>query len=249
MKLAELCWTNVRDLERETPVVVPTGSLEQHGPHLPLFTDSLLVTAVAEAVETRLAGECLLTPTLWLGASEHHLAYEGTLSAGFESYIGSLVAVVESLARHGFRRFFVLNGHGGNIAPNGVASRTLKAAWPNLLVAAAGYYEFIPDELMERTLEGPVRSIYHACEAETSLMLHLHPGLVRMGAAVDDGLRAVPEVRGLVTHFSEISELGPLGYPTLATADKGRVLFEAAVAGVETAVRSLGGTVAFEGPL
>ena len=104
MKLAELSWPEVDALDRETVFVIPTGSLEQHGPHLPLFTDSILVTAVAEAVEAKLAASMVLTPTLWLGASTHHLAFAGSLSASFEGYVLAIAAVADSLSGQGFRR-------------------------------------------------------------------------------------------------------------------------------------------------
>src|SRR5579872_5228377 len=118
MKLAELAWTEVAALDRGIVVLIPTGSLEQHGPHLPLFTDSILVTAVAEAVEGQLNDLVLLTPTLWLGASTHHLPFAGSLSASFESYVLAINAVVDSLSGQGFERFFIINGHGGNTSPN-----------------------------------------------------------------------------------------------------------------------------------
>src|SRR4051812_29303804 len=121
MKLAELTWPNVEALSREVVVVIPTGSLEQHGPHLPLFTDSLIVTAVANAVEQAIPDSILLTPTLWLGASGHHLRFPGSLSADFDSYEGAILSVVQSLLPHGFHKFYVLNGHGGNSSPNDVA--------------------------------------------------------------------------------------------------------------------------------
>lgn len=227
MKLAHLTWPEVEALSRETVVLIPTGSLEQHGPHLPLFTDSILATSVAEAVEAALPDRVLLTPTLWLGASGHHLAFAGSLSASFAAYMGALTSVVESLARHGFYRFFVVNGHGGNTEPNGVALRDLKQRFPNLVIGHSGYYGPIAAEVAQ-VLEGPVKEIRHACEAEASLMLHLRPELVRKERLRDDGLAPTPAVFGMIHTFDEITQEGSLGYATLATAEKGRVIFEAA---------------------
>ncbi len=244
MKLAHLTWPEVRDLSRDVVVLVPTGSLEQHGHHLPLFTDSLLATAVAEAAEARTPESVLLTPTLWLGASAHHLAFPGSLSASFDAYIGAVEGVVRPLAAHGFWRFFLLNGHGGNTSPNDVACRRLKADLPRLQIGHAGYFEFIPDDLLASTLTGPVKGVRHACEAETSLMLHLHPDLVRFDAAVDGGLAPEPPIRGGVWTFDELTEHGSWGYPTLATADKGQALFDAAVSHVSAQLQSLAEGVA-----
>lgn len=232
MKLAECTWQDVRDFSREMVVVIPTGSLEQHGPHLPLFTDSLLATAVAEAVEAKLATEVLLSPTLWLGASGHHLAFPGSLSASFEGYEAALDSVIRSLVPHGFWKFYVLNGHGGNTEPNGIALRKLKAEFPHLLIGHGGYFAFIPESVMTEVMEGPIKHIRHACEAEASLALHLFPHLVRRDKLRDDGLAVEPPVMGLIHHFDELTEEGSLGFATLASAEKGKRLFDAAVSGV-----------------
>jgi len=221
----------VDGFSRDAVVLIPTGSLEQHGSALPLFTDSLIVTAVAEAVEANLAAQVLLTPTLWLGASAHHLAFSGTLSADFRPYEEAIQSVVESLIPHGFRRFYVLNGHGGNREPNGIAMRTLKARHVDATFAHSSYYDFAKSMVAE-VLEGPLKELRHACEAEASLIMHLHPKLVRRDKLRDDGLVAEPRVVGPVHHFDEITEQGSYGYATLATAEKGKKIFDAAVLGV-----------------
>lgn len=230
MKLAHLSWPEADALSRQTVVVIPTGSMEQHGAHLPLFTDSILATAVAEAVEEQMPDKVLLVPTLWLGASGHHMAFAGTLTATFETYARTIQDVVESLIVHGFERFFILNGHGGNTDSNGIATRELKARHPELWFGHLGYYAFAEAAAAD-ILEGPAKRIQHACEAETSLMLHLRPELVRTDKLRDDGLSADPPVLGMVSHFDELTEQGSLGYATLATAGKGRKIFDAAVAG------------------
>jgi creatinine amidohydrolase len=246
MYLPHLTWPDVEALSRDVVVVIPTGSLEQHGPHLPLFTDSLLVTAVATAVEARIPDRVLLTPTLWLGASGHHLAFPGTLSADFDAYMGALESVVESLAPHNFRKFFVLNGHGGNTEPNGVALRKLKARWPACTFGHSGYFAYVEAEVAG-VMEGPLKGIKHACEAEASLMMHLHPELVRRERLRDDGLVSKPEIRGLVHHFDEMTEQGSFGYATYASAEKGRRIFDAAVEAVAREMAALAEGYALEG--
>lgn len=238
MVLATMTWPDVANASRDAVVVIPTGALEQHGPHLPLMTDTILVTAVAEEAERRLPGQVLLTPALWLGTSEAHLPFAGTLSASFAGYGAALAAVFESLLGHGFHRFFLLNGHGGNTAPNAVALRQLKARHPEATLGAAAYPEFAASTIAQ-TLAGPAKTILHACEAETSLMLHVAPHLVHMEKARDDGLYPDPPVLGQVHGFDEISEEGPLGYASLATAEKGRSIFEACVGGLVENLRRL----------
>jgi len=225
-----MTWPEVNAIPRETLVLVPTGSLEQHGPHLPLFTDSLLVTHVAEAVERQLVDKVLLTPTLWLGASGHHLKFPGTLSASFETFEGAIQNVVESLLPHGFHRFFILNGHGGNTDSNSTALRRLKEKNRSCTFGHSGYFAYA-DSVIAETLTGPTKHIRHACEAEASMMLHAFPDLVRKDKLRDDGLAPIPSIRGLVHMFDEITEEGSLGYATHATAEKGKILIDAAIAG------------------
>ncbi len=228
MKLQDATWQEVEAFSRDAAVLIPTGSLEQHGPHLPLFTDTFIVTAIAESVEKALPSQVLLTPTLWLGASGHHLSFPGSLSADFDSYMGSIESIIESLKPHGFHKFYVLNGHGGNRDPNGIVTRRLKLKYAGLSLGHAAYYDFISTNLRE-TLEGPLKEMRHACEAETSLMQYLRPSLVRRDKIRDDGLYAEPNVAGAVHHFDEITEQGSYGFATLGTADKGQILFKSAV--------------------
>jgi len=246
MKLAELTWPEVQALPRDIVVVIPTGSLEQHGPHLPLFTDSILATAVSEAVEKRLTDRILLTPTLWLGASAHHLKFAGTLSASFEAYMGAIESVAESLIPHGFTKFFLVNGHGGNSEPNGIAMRKLKMRYPNLMFGHSGYFAFV-QETSEAVMTGPAKTIQHACEAEASLMMHVRPELVRKDKLRDDGLRPEPPVAGMIHHFDEITDQGSLGYATQATPEKGAALFEAAVEGLVRNIQAIADGYVFTG--
>lgn len=247
MKLAELTWPEVGTLAGDGVVVlIPTGSLEQHGPHLPLFTDSILATAVAEAVERQLQSTVLLTPTLWLGASGHHLKFPGTLSASFDTYMGAVQDVIQSLIPHRFRKFFIVNGHGGNSEPNGVALRGLKAKFPEVLLGHSGYYTFA-DKVSAETMTGPLKGIRHACEAEASLMLHVRPDLVQLDKLRDDGLEAEPPVTGMIHHFDEITEQGSFGYATYATAEKGKVLFDTAVEGLTRNIVALSEGYVFRG--
>ncbi len=224
MKLAHLTWQEVSALSRDIVVLIPTGSLEQHGPHLPLFTDTLLATHVAEGIEAKIPDKILLTPTLWLGCSGHHLKFPGTLSANFEAYEGAVESVIQSLVPHGFRKFYVLNGHGGNNDPNGVALRRIKSEQPSLIVGHSGYFAALDQPFLDGVMTGKSRTIRHACEAEASMMLAAHPDLVRLDKLRDDGFATDPPVRGLIWHFDEQTEEGSHGQATLATAEKGATM-------------------------
>lgn len=238
MILGHSTWKDVEAFSREAVVLIPTGSLEQHGPHLPLLTDSILAEAVAQGVEQRLPDQTILAPTVWLGASAHHLTYAGTLSASFEGYGAVLAATIESLLPHGFRKFFLINGHGGNEAPNSVALRGLKAKYPTAMFGHCAYFNLIAAQTAA-ILEGPLKEMRHADEAEASLMLHVRPELVRKELLRNDGLVPKPPIVGMVHSFAEISDEGSVGYATYGTAEKGQRLLEAAIDAMTTNVRIL----------
>ena len=222
MTLSQATWPEVEALDRETTVLVPTAATVQHGPHLPLGTAVRVLDAVAGAVEGRTP--VLLLPTVWLGFAPGHAAFAGSLDAGFPAYAAALEATFASLTRHGFRRFYLLNGHAGNAGANDVALRGLKAAQPNLALGGASLDAFAGDA---RPL-----GARHADEATTSLMLHLDPESVRAELPHDEGLAPEPAVRGLVEPFDVLTERGAYGDPGRATAAAGAALFEALVAGV-----------------
>ncbi len=233
-----MTWPEVQDLGREIVVLIPTGSIEQHGPHLPLGTDTRLAAAAAQAVEARLPDHVLLTPTLWLGMSGHHLAFSGTLSASEIAYSSALESVIRSLSRHGFYKFYVLNGHGGNADANSLTLRRIKEQSPELMLGHSGYFAFGAARARE-VMEGPLKEIRHACEAEASLMMHLALDSVRSEKLRDDGLYSEPAVQGMVHFFDEMTQEGSFGYATLATAEKGRAIFEACVDGAAEEIRRL----------
>lgn len=117
MLLQEMTWPEVRGLSAETPVVLAVAALEQRGHHMPLFTDSQLLGEVVRRVAERLEDRVLFAPLQWLGNIDHHLDFPGTLSAAPRVYLGLLAGLCENFIAHGYRRLWLLNGHGGNIVP------------------------------------------------------------------------------------------------------------------------------------
>src|SRR5438128_1812042 len=116
MRFHEMTAPQLRQVPRDATVVMaPIAACEQHSRHLPVFTDTILVTGVAEGVEQKLPKQVLLLPTLWLGASHHHLRFGGTLSAGVDRHIDLLCELIQPLLDDGYKRVMFLNGHGGNI--------------------------------------------------------------------------------------------------------------------------------------
>src|SRR5690242_7762874 len=141
MKFQDLTWPLLQQVSREgTVLVAPIAACEQHSRHLPTFTDTILVTAVAEGVEARLPQQVLLLPTQWLGASHHHLRFGATLSLPVETHVALLCDLLAPLLEDGYQRVLVLNGHGGNIDTMQVALRRLQPRWRDRLLAAASYW-------------------------------------------------------------------------------------------------------------
>src|SRR5579871_5702240 len=163
MKFHETTSPRLASIDRDqTLVVIPIAAVEQHGPHMPTGTDFILCTAVAEALEARLAERVLLTPAVWLGASAHHLRLGSTLSAELDTYVATLCDIARSLLDDGYLRLLFLNGHGGNIDPMRMAVRELQPEYPEALLAAGSYWT-AADEIIRQTLEGEHKFVGHAC--------------------------------------------------------------------------------------
>ncbi len=147
MLLAELTWPDVAALDKNTPVVFPLAALEQHGRHLPVFTDSMLMGEIARRAELELRDEVLFAPLQWLGNSHHHLDFPGTMSAEPRVYLDLLGGMMENFLAHGFRRLFFLNGHGGNDVPGKQAVFELRQRHrdrADLLLLFATYWNLAP---------------------------------------------------------------------------------------------------------
>jgi creatinine amidohydrolase len=232
MNLAELTWPEVQARAPDMPVVIPIAAVEQHGHHLPLVTDSLLLGEIVARVESRLATEVLVAPLQWLGNSHHHLDFPGTLSAAARTYLDLLLDLMEAPLAHGFRRIVLVNGHGGNDVPARQAIFELRQRHRrrrDLLLLTATYWSLggpgSGPRPWERAPSIAQRSMGHACEWETSMVLRIAPHLVKPleGLADVDGEDAfAPGVRGWTT--GDRTEAGHIGRPRLATADKGEAL-------------------------
>lgn len=237
MLFSNLSYPSVHEQNENAVVVLPLGAIEQHGPHMAVSTDTDLVTYIARAAEELLPAKVLLCPTLPFGSSHHHLSFGGTISINPALYTNVIVDLVGSLLRNGFRRIVLLNGHGGNVTPVkqalAILSKDYDEAFP-ANIALVTYWELGGKSFAgEAPMESPALS--HACEYETSMMLHLFPEKVWMEKAERAGRPAsngyIPweddePYRG-VTLFRQtafISSNGSSGEPQLATAEKGKHL-------------------------
>jgi creatinine amidohydrolase len=228
VRLQTMTWPAVAAASKDTPVVVPIAAVEQHGHHLPVFTDSLLLGEVTRRAGESLGDRVIWTPLLWLGNSHHHLDFPGTLSAAPRTYLDVLGDLVDNLVTHGFRRIVLLNGHGGNIVPGLQAVFEARQRYrdrDDLLLLAATYWLLgsQPDRLEASLVQ---TEMGHACEWETSMILHLAPHLVGEIAAIEpvpQWASFAPASRGWITR--ERSQPGHIGDPRSATAEKGEALF------------------------
>jgi len=215
--------------------VLPVGSLEQHGPHLPVITDTRTAWEIAIRA-ARLAAPSmpvLVLPGMWTGMSEHHLPFGGTITLNFAEFRGVISGVARSLKAIGFGRLLLVNGHGGNIDPLSVAVRELAVEYGLPIVATTPW--MIATDAIAAILEkqkGPA----HACEAETSVMLAMTPDTVQTDKLEEAVQQAPAAIKGRAGYsrfwsFSERAPItGTIGDPRAGTAEKGERLLDAMAA-------------------
>ncbi len=246
MLLKDLTWPEVKSLDFDKLIVIfPTGSFEQHGPHLPFTTDTDIVSAIAAGVERAMTDRVLLLPTLWPGLSTHHMHFPGTMDVPQMVYIQLITELGKSMANMGAKKVFILNGHGGNDTPLRAALRELKTAVPKTRFVFASYWTLSAKTLAE-VRESELGGMGHACEMETSIMLHLHPQRVKIERAVRDGPPHTDSYRKadmqyarpvfFVNEFQEVTQSGVMGHPDLASAEKGKRFLDGIVAEVSAFV-------------
>lgn len=222
-------WPAVAALSKDVPVVLPLAALEQHGHHLPVFTDSLLVGEIVRRAEGQLKDRVLFAPVMWLGNSEHHLDFSGTMSASPRAYIDLVVDMIENFLAHGFRRIVLVNGHGGNNVPGQQATfevRQKHRQRDDLLLLFACYWALgAQPHQVDASIQQ--QAMGHACEWETSMILSLAPHLVgdyKNAATIDPQGTFDPAQRAWTTKDRSIA--GHIGYPAAATVAKGETLLK-----------------------
>jgi creatinine amidohydrolase len=229
MQLANLTSPDVDVLSRDIPVIFPIAALEQHGRHMPLFTDSLLTGEIAKRAEAALGDHALFAPLQWLGNSHHHMDFPGTLSAEPRVYLDLLCGLLENFIAHGFKRLFLLNGHGGNDVPGKQAVFEVRQRHRDrrdLLLLSATYWNLSKNaDQAQPDLQQIVMG--HAGEWETSMVLRIAPHLVKDHTSVTQqefGNPFEPASRGWT--MPDRSERGHIGIPSAATAEKGEALLQ-----------------------
>lgn len=245
--LADLTGPDIeRRLTERSIVVQPLGAIEQHGPHLPLSTDSVVATAVATAAIERFGDEvdAWLLPTLEYTKSNEHAWSPGTVWLSATTLLAVLDDIARCVATTPARRLVFLNGHGGNSALLNVANREIRLAHGLMTFLA---HPGVPADQGGTSPAGELGMGVHGGTDETSLMLHLAPDLVHMELAerrVPEGMADNRYVRfgGRVSFGWLSNDFFPDGYigdPTPATAELGRQLFDGSVRGFGEALREI----------
>jgi len=204
-----------------------------------MLTDTIVATELAERVDSAMGDAVLILPTLWMGASDHHLAFPGTMSFNLNTYVQVLCEMMESIIHSGFRKLFFLNGHGGNLVPGSMAINLVKQQCreiDDLRIVFSSYWDLAAGP-MKQIKEMETWRLTHSCEYETSLILFLEPDLVDMslaqgGTATVNSEYWCPDYSepGKIAPayvFDEVTPTGAMGRPELGTAEKGEKLLDA----------------------
>jgi creatinine amidohydrolase len=239
--LFEMTWEEVGEALKKTDIVIlPVGSVEQHGPHLPLGSDSIQGTDMARRVVAQLAEEgitVVAAPTMPFGISHHHMKFPGPITLSSGTLVAVIWEVVDSLYLHGFRKFVLLFSHGGNQKTMQVAAQDLSIEYPDA-------HFIVPDWLAVQSARYPEvlksdrpNDEHHSGEGETARMLASTPNLVNMEKAPVyyvpkelDPYQPRPYPGSVAREhgdvgMKEMTPTGVMGNATLATAETGEALY------------------------
>lgn len=235
-----LTWPEVRErAERGAVIVIPVAAIEQHGYHLPIDTDNVLVEHVTEEAARRSDGLILTAPMIHYGFNEHNMGFPGTINIRETVFIDFCYDVAHSFVRQGFDRIVFVNGHGSNQMLCNLAARRIVNTTRALAAAVAHWA--MAREAVDRMRESEYPGgMAHACEFETSMYMYLRPELVqkekmvpretpsRLNDFIYDDLFGSGPVH-LVNRWSRVTQTGVEGDPLLATAEKGKAFAECAI--------------------
>lgn len=229
------------DNERGKVLLLPIGHTEQHGYHLPLSVDTIIIEAIAKKASDEVPTRSFCLPVMPYGVSTHRSSFAATMNAGGRAFEDFWVSVIDSLTARGFDRFYLMSGHGGNssfltnvIKYAGERHRRIFCATAFLHTSGS-----IGAKALNQHRTSPIGGMGHAGELETSYLLHLRPDLCRMERVVDEtDFISTPDyymdwIEGgaLIANppWDDDTKTGAYGAGSHATAEKGRLWLEAAV--------------------
>lgn len=231
----ELSWPRIKERADDGHVVIiPIGVIEQHGHHLPVDTDAFIPQEITREAARR-DPEILVGPTIHFGYTPSNKNFPGTISLSADTWMALIRDVVRSVARHGFTRIALLNGHGGQVVLSRLTASILQDE-DDIRVVALDWFGLVADEMSRLFVDEKLSGsrVGHAGAVETSINMYLRPELSDQGERVAHlGPTKPPFVSRvggfLQTPREELSPSGVIGDPRLATADKGGELFQLAV--------------------
>lgn len=246
-RYAELTWLEIKDaVAAKKVVLVPFGAVEDHGHHSPLDTDNIIGTSICLEAGRRAPEDMLILPTIPYGLDEHHMDFPGTITIEMTTLINFVADVCISVARAGFTHILIVNSHGSNVSIADLAARKCVLQTGVICAALTDMGSQAPEVTEKNRKSGP-GGISHACEWETSLMLHLRPDLIDMRKAVSEsGLPKLkyfnwdwpePSAYTWQDWWSRFSVTGTYGDATVATKEFGALLFETYVTSLIELVR------------
>ena len=249
MRWEDLTWMEIDRLARSTPVVMNLASIEQHGPHLPVSTDSAIGGFFVGELDRRLGAEVLVLPQVKICCSAHHMDFPGTLSVRHETLLAYVCEILGSVVAHGFRNLILVNSHGGNRAIGQVILEKFGAAHPECRVVFLTWWHMAADKLAS-IRESGFAGVGHACEFETAIMMRADPASVR--SEFITGQNYAPTypwadsdmmTSGRASLFRTVKDAsggtGVLGDASLASPEKGERITEAVLEHLIEIVRTL----------
>lgn len=232
---------DLESADREKVVLLPIGHTEQHGYHAPLSTDTIIIEAIGQGVERVIPQQAVCLPVFPYGVSTHRRSFPGTFNVGGRVFEDFWLAVVDTLVGKGFTRFYLMSGHGGNSSFLVNVVKYAGEKYPHIFCATSFLYLSGPKGVaaLESKRESSLGGMGHACELETSLVLHLHPELIHLERAVDEmDFITTPSYYmdwiegGALTAnppWEDDTRTGAYGAGSLATAEKGEYWLKVAI--------------------
>lgn len=241
--IPEMTWEEVGEALKEAKVaVIPVGSMEQHGPHLPLQSDTVFVLYICRKAAEEVYPIALVTPPVSIGISRHHIKFPGTLTLRHETLIDLLMDVGWSLKQHGVKKVALINGHGGNNPVVKIAARKMFDEL-GLLTASLSYWELLPIDKAEEIIDTfRVGHAGHACEFETSLSYVIQPESIRKERiGQSEEMEPLPYQGFLSLSMLEMSKTGvPRGDPRKASREKGEKILGIIIREMAAFLKSFG---------
>jgi creatinine amidohydrolase len=227
--------------DRHKVLIIPIGHTEQHGYHLPMSTDTLIIDAIARGIVASIPEQAARLPVMPYGVSTHRQAFAGTLNAGGRAFEDFWLGVIDTLVNQGFDRMYLLSGHGGNCSFLVNVIKYAGERHRRIFCATSWLYLSGPSgvEALQTRRRSEIGGMGHACELETSLILHLRPELVHMERAVDEtDFINTPayymdwvEGGALIANppWDDDTQTGAYGAGSLASAENGQFWLETAI--------------------